>query len=143
MHIQTKNLLLRDFSMQDLPLYTALRSHPDFQLYYDDDDVTPEKSAFLLQLFIKQSQGSPRQKFQLAICDKDGVVMGSCGIRLEAAGQASIGFELGGPGRKKAGPGKRHRPCWSLLFVICEWTGYMLRLWLRIRAQADYVSRLG
>lgn len=101
MHIQTKNLLLRDFSIQDLSLYTALRSHPDFQVYYADDDVRPEKSAFLLQLFIQQSQESPRQKFQLAICDKDGVVMGSCGIRLEAAGQASIGFELGVPWQRK------------------------------------------
>lgn len=97
MHIQTKNLLLRDFSIQDLPLYTALRSHPDFRVYYDDEDVTPEKSAFLLQLFMQQSQVTPRQKFQLAICDKDGVVMGSCGIRLEEAGQASLGFELGVP----------------------------------------------
>ncbi|MBC3908547.1 GNAT family N-acetyltransferase [Undibacterium umbellatum] len=97
MQIQTKNLVLRDFSIQDLPLYTALRSHPDFQVYYDDDDVTPEKSAFLLQLFMQQSQENPRQKFQLAICGKDGVLMGSCGIRLEAAGQASMGFELGVP----------------------------------------------
>ncbi|PXX39815.1 GNAT family N-acetyltransferase [Undibacterium pigrum] len=118
MHIQTKNLLLRDFSIQDLPLYTALRSHPDFQTYYDDDDITPEKSAFLLQLFIQQSQESPRQKFQLAICDKDGVVMGSCGIRLEAEGQASIGFELGVPWQRK---GRAKEAAQAMLeFAFCD-----------------------
>ncbi|MFZ6679477.1 GNAT family N-acetyltransferase [Undibacterium sp. Tian12W] len=97
MLIQTRNLVLRDFSMQDLAPYTALRSHSEFQRYYSEDDVTPEKSAFLLELFIQQSQEIPRRKFQLAICGKDEVLMGSCGIRLEAPGLASMGFELGIP----------------------------------------------
>ncbi|BBB69856.1 hypothetical protein UNDYM_5603 [Undibacterium sp. YM2] len=86
---------MRDFSAKDMAPYTALRSHPEFQRYYSEADVTTEKSVFLLELFIRQSQEIPRKKFQLAICSKEEVLMGSCGIRLEAPGLASLGFELG------------------------------------------------
>ncbi len=89
------NFLLRDFATSDLAAYQALRSDAKFQRFSSEDESTPEKSAELLQLFIAQSRALPREKYQLAITLKDGTLIGSCGVRIEAPGVASIGCEVG------------------------------------------------
>ena len=107
MQIDTTDLLLRDFVAQDLPAYVGLRSHPDFQHYYDEAEVSAEKSAFLLEMFMAQSKQLPRTKFQLAICAKtvdnqaSYPLIGSCGIRLQQPGTASLGFELAVPWQRQ------------------------------------------
>jgi RimJ/RimL family protein N-acetyltransferase len=55
----------------------------------------------LLTLFIAENLAQPRSKYQFAIVTKGGDLIGSCGIRLEADQQASVGCELGREWQKK------------------------------------------
>lgn len=73
----------------------ALRGDAKFQRFYSESDAAPEKSAELLAMFIEQSNEQPRTKFQLAVTSNNADLMGSCGVRIEAPGHASIGCELG------------------------------------------------
>ncbi|HEY0963922.1 MAG TPA: GNAT family N-acetyltransferase [Pseudomonadales bacterium] len=93
----TSNLVLRDFTAQDLPAYRALRMDAKFQRFASEDESTDRKAAELLQLFIDQSGTRPRTKYQLAITLKDGTLIGSCGVRreLERERTASFGIEIG------------------------------------------------
>jgi [ribosomal protein S5]-alanine N-acetyltransferase len=93
--ISTPTLLLRDFTPADLSAYKDLRNDEKFQRFYSEENASSEKSEFLLNLFIQQASELPRNKFQLAIVSPTGELMGSCGLRLEEAGNASIGCELG------------------------------------------------
>jgi [ribosomal protein S5]-alanine N-acetyltransferase len=93
--IPAKGILLRDFCWDDLPQYQAVRSDPKFQRFYSEEDSAPEKAKELLEIFIAQSRETPRTKYQLAIVSNTGDLMGSCGIRIETPGHASIGCELG------------------------------------------------
>lgn len=93
--IPTKRLLLRDFRWDDLSQYQSLRSDPKFHRFYSDEDSAPDKARELLGMFISQSGEAPRTKYQLAVVSSSGDLMGSCGIRIESPGNASIGCELG------------------------------------------------
>ena len=86
---------LRDFRAEDLAAYQALRSEAKFGRFYAAEDCSPARSAELLQMFMAQAQQRPRQRFQLAIVSAADELMGSCGVRIEAPGQGSIGCELG------------------------------------------------
>jgi [ribosomal protein S5]-alanine N-acetyltransferase len=88
-------LTLRDFLATDLAAYIALRSDPKFQRFYSEADVSPQQSAALLERFIAQRDEVPRSKYQFAIESINGRLMGSCGVRLETPGCASVGCELG------------------------------------------------
>jgi [ribosomal protein S5]-alanine N-acetyltransferase len=94
MKIKTPNFLLRDFHKNDLESYAHFRQDQKFQRFYDGHDCSPEKSAQLIDMFIEWSQEQPRTKFQLAIVENTGEVIGSFGIRMEAEGEASVGCEL-------------------------------------------------
>jgi RimJ/RimL family protein N-acetyltransferase len=93
--IITTNLVLRDFTASDLPVYQELRANTKVLRFSSETESTPETAAQLLQLFIEQSTAIPRTKFQLAITLKDGTLIGSCGVRMEMPGVASIGCEVG------------------------------------------------
>ncbi|REG50441.1 RimJ/RimL family protein N-acetyltransferase [Paraburkholderia sp. BL6669N2] len=93
--ISTKEILLRDFRWDDLSQYQTLRSDPKFQRFYSEEDSAPEKAEELLGIFISQSREAPRTKYQLAVVAGSGDLMGSCGLRIESPGHASIGCELG------------------------------------------------
>ncbi|WP_321846929.1 GNAT family N-acetyltransferase [Paraburkholderia bannensis] len=93
--LASKEILLRDFRWNDLLQYQTLRSDPKLQRFYSEEDSAPEKAKELLGMFISQSRETPRTKYQLAIVAGSGDLMGSCGIRIESLGHASIGCELG------------------------------------------------
>ncbi len=93
--IETPNLILRDFTKNDLTNYTALRSDEKFKRFYDELDVTCSKSKTLLEQFISDSVVVSRTNYQLAITKKCGTLIGSCGIRLKYNNIASLGCELG------------------------------------------------
>jgi ribosomal-protein-alanine N-acetyltransferase len=93
--LTTANLFLRDFQPSDLLSYTALRSDAKFLRFSSDEEGTAQKAAELLQLFIDQANAMPRTKFQLAVTLRDGTLIGSCGVRIEQPGAASVGCELG------------------------------------------------
>lgn len=95
--LQTPRLVLRDFLPSDLPAYRALREHPDFQKHQTERDVAPERSAELLDSFMRWAVESPRSRYQLAIEKPEDGLIGSCGVRITSAdhAEASFGCELG------------------------------------------------
>ncbi|QDQ82204.1 GNAT family N-acetyltransferase [Paraburkholderia megapolitana] len=93
--IPANGILLRDFRRDDLSQYQILRSDPKFQRFYSEEDSAPDKAKELLRMFISQRDEAPRTKYQLAVVSDSGDLMGSCGIRIESPGHASIGCELG------------------------------------------------
>ncbi len=96
MEIETKRLILREFTWDDWPDVLAYQSDPRYQRYYPFIERTPEEAQAFVQMFIDNQQVRPRTKFQLAVTRKgDPRLIGNCGIRLDAAEarQASIGYE--------------------------------------------------
>ncbi|OAJ52900.1 hypothetical protein A6V36_36410 [Paraburkholderia ginsengiterrae] len=93
--ISAKEILLREFKWDDLLQYQSLRGDAKFQRFYSEEDSAPDKAKELLEMFISQSNETPRTKYQLAVVSASGDLMGSCGIRIESPGHASIGCELG------------------------------------------------
>jgi len=90
--LETHNLILRDFSIDDLGGYIAFTQDEKYQRFYDEVDCSIEKSKQLVDAFIDQSLECPRSQFQLAITKKGKQeIIGTCGLRLEPDGQASIG----------------------------------------------------
>ena len=94
--MRTERLVLRDFKGTDLLAYQALCSHSDSQRFYSEEDVTPEKAAQLLSMFIVWATEQPRTKFQLAIEIPSEELIGSCGVRITSVGekQGTFGCEL-------------------------------------------------
>jgi ribosomal-protein-alanine N-acetyltransferase len=94
--IRTDRLLLRDFTMADLPAYARGRAHPRSRRFYPEDDTHPDKAEDLLRLFVAWSQERPRLRYQLAIVLPPQEVIGSIGVRVtsESEGQGSFGCEL-------------------------------------------------
>jgi len=93
--IKIANLVLRDFRASDVGEYQKVRDDSKFQRFYSEEDSSLEKSGQLIRAFIDQSHDTPRTKFQFAITLDSGTLIGSCGIRLEGSGTASIGCEVG------------------------------------------------
>lgn len=94
--LKTNRLILRNFKESDLNDYRAIRSSPEFQRYYSEEDAAIEKSDYLLELFISQASENPRLNYQLAIENMAGTLIGSCGIRVvsEEEKQGSFGCEI-------------------------------------------------
>jgi RimJ/RimL family protein N-acetyltransferase len=75
----------------------AMRQHPSFGEFYDDEIATPEFTHRLHTLFLDYQRANPRRRFQLAVTllDSD-TPIGSAGIRRKDANEfeADIGYEL-------------------------------------------------
>jgi len=90
--LETKRLLLRDFSSEDIDSYLAMTSDEKYQRFYSHEDCSSAKSRKLVDEFVKQVSEQPRTKYQLAITLKDSQqFIGTCGLRIEADQQASMG----------------------------------------------------
>jgi [ribosomal protein S5]-alanine N-acetyltransferase len=92
--IELSNLILREFQLADLAQYRRIRNDPKMHRFYSEDDSSEHRAGQLLGMFIEQANHVPRTKFQFAL-ESDGQLVGTCGIRLEEPGEASIGCEIG------------------------------------------------
>lgn len=92
--IDAPNLTLRDFRLTDLMQYLRLRNDPKMHRFYNEHDSSVHRAGQLLDMFIEQADQVPRTKFQFAL-ESDRQLVGTCDIRLEAPGEASIGCEIG------------------------------------------------
>jgi len=97
MEIETKRLILREFTMEDWPEVLAYQSDPRYQRYYPITGRSPAEAQEFVQMFLDQQQEQPRRKYQLAaILKTTHQLIGNCGLRMESADahQADIGFEF-------------------------------------------------
>ena len=97
--IRTDRLLLRDFSIADLPAYARVHAHPLSRQFYPEEDTHLDKAEHLLRLFVAWSQERPRLRYQLAVVLPPQGVIGSVGVRVtsESECQGSFGCELDPP----------------------------------------------
>ncbi|WP_394832982.1 GNAT family N-acetyltransferase [Pendulispora rubella] len=93
--IHTDRLLLRDFRPSDVVEVFAYQRDPRYLLHTPWEERTESEVRSFVDLMIAWAEESPRTKFQLAI-EREGRVIGSCGIRLAAAGEreGEYGCEL-------------------------------------------------
>jgi [ribosomal protein S5]-alanine N-acetyltransferase len=109
--IELDNLILRDFRPADLIQYQRLRNDPKMHRFYSEDDSSEHRASQLLDMFIEQAASVPRTKFQFAL-ESEGELVGTCGIRLESSGEASIGCEVG---RRWQGSGLARKAATAIL----------------------------
>ena len=97
MHLETKRLLLREFTEADWPAVLAYQNDPRYLRYYHWTERTAEDVQAFLQMFLDYQRERPRKNFQLAMVLKEhGQLIGNCGVRINDADlrEANIGDEL-------------------------------------------------
>ncbi|MBD3884981.1 GNAT family N-acetyltransferase [Phormidium tenue FACHB-886] len=98
MEIVTKRFLLKDFTEDDQPAFSAYRADPRYAEFCTPEEVTPSYSRELLHLFSQWAAEHPRRNYQFAIIDRrDSQQLIGCG-GLRGGGyspdQAELGIEL-------------------------------------------------
>ena len=98
MEIITKRFLIRDFTEGDEPALLAYHSDPRYAEFCLEEEVTPESTRKLLNLFMQWATELPRRNYQFAITELENPrkLLGCCGVRCEGynLGQAELGIEL-------------------------------------------------
>ena len=98
MKIITKRFLIRDFTEADESALLAYHSDPRYAEFCSPEEVTPESTRRLLDLFRQWATEVPRRNYQLAITELENPrkFLGCCGLRGEGYnfGQAELGIEL-------------------------------------------------
>lgn len=98
MQLSTKRFLLRDFVSSDGGALYTYQSDPRYGEFYAPEELSREKTAALLQLFMVWAEAEPRLNYQLAVValDNPGELLGCAGLRAEgyAVGEAELGIEL-------------------------------------------------
>jgi RimJ/RimL family protein N-acetyltransferase len=96
---ETPRLILRDFTSDDFEAFYATSNDPVYQQFYTQEETT---QAFWQQLFARICAGAAvpdRMTYQLAVCLRQGALIGSCGVRIESRDhrQASFGCAIARP----------------------------------------------
>jgi len=94
----TARLLLREFTAEDLPAFTAYQSDPRYTEFVGPEESGPEFTRSLLELFMRWSTEQPRQNYQLAVVERTSSpeLIGCAGVRCGGCepGCAEFGLEL-------------------------------------------------
>lgn len=94
---RTERLLLREFTMDDLPAVLAYQQDPRYRRYYPEQHGTEAETRRLVQRFVDYQQEEPRGRYQWAVLlPEDGRLIGNGGIRIQSfeTMEADIGYEL-------------------------------------------------
>ncbi len=97
MHLQTKRLLLREFTQHDWSAVLAYQSRPAYQRSYPGMGCTEVLARDFVNQFLQWQQEVPRLKYQWAVVlRRQDRLIGNCGIRKTEpdACEAEIGCEL-------------------------------------------------
>lgn len=98
MEIVTPRLILREFTLEDLPAFLTHQADPRLQEFYGPEDLGADPARDLVERFICWAAESPRRNYQLAIARREDSkeLIGTCGVRLEGceAGMAELGLQV-------------------------------------------------
>jgi ribosomal-protein-alanine N-acetyltransferase len=97
MELRTERLLLREFTLADLPAIHGYQNEPLCSRYYEWDERSEDDVRASVQRQIDFQTSEPRRKVQLAVALPDtGELIGNCGIRRKDANEfeADIGYEI-------------------------------------------------
>lgn len=95
--LTTDRLVLREFTLADLPAMFEYHRHPDFLTYYEIDEADEPGVRRLIERFLIWQRDRPRFRYQLAMTLRQtGELVGNVGIRLDAPGSriAELGYEV-------------------------------------------------
>ncbi len=97
--LETERLLLRDFEPGDFEAFFETTQDPEYQKFYSEEETRSEFWKSIFEGFLTSAKAEKRLKFQLAMCLRSGEVVGTCGVRIENAGdrQASFGCAVARP----------------------------------------------
>lgn len=97
MILETERLLLRDFTIADVPDIEVYQTDPRYLRFYHWTTRSPGEIQQFVQMFLDWQQQKPRTKYQLVIVLKaQKRVIGNCGVRCQVSGddQGEIGYEI-------------------------------------------------
>jgi len=97
MRIDTRRLILREFTEDDWPELLAYWTDPRYQRFYAEVDDVERTVRDLVGRFVASRSEEPRRVWQLAVVRQaDGRLIGNCGIRINDPDrrEANIGYEL-------------------------------------------------
>lgn len=97
MHLRTSRLLLREFSLEDVPAVLDYQRDARYLRFAPWHDRTEAEVRAFVQRFLDWQQAEPRSKYQLAIVlSSTGELIGNVGLRLASADAriAELGYEL-------------------------------------------------
>ncbi len=93
--LTTKRLLLRDFTADDFDAYYATTTDPEHQRFYAEKETTREFTRHIFDLIRSYADAAERTKYQLAICLPTSELIGTCGVRTEAAEHRNASYGCG------------------------------------------------
>ena len=92
--LDTKRLILRRITLNDAPDLFAYRSLPEVALYQSwKPDTLAEAERFILNT-LKSEPGEADSWIQLAVCLKEGTLIGDIGIHYLSPQQIELGYTL-------------------------------------------------
>lgn len=97
MQLETKRLILREYSAYDLAAVLAYQTHPAYLRYYPWQRRTRSQVESFLHQLIEWQTDQPRLKFQLAVeLRETGDLIGSCGLRKskDISFEGEVGYEI-------------------------------------------------
>lgn len=97
MELRTERLLLREFTLDDVPAVLAYQNEPLYLRYYAWTERSEADVRDFLQMLIDYQDVRPRRKVQLAITlPETGDLIGNCGVRRKDTNdwEADVGYEL-------------------------------------------------
>lgn len=96
--IVTPRLVLRDFTLEDLPAYLEPQADPRYTEFYGPGETGPDFTRGLVERFVQWAAETPRRNYQLAVVPREGPgeLIGSCGVRQHGCepGKGEFGLEL-------------------------------------------------
>lgn len=96
--LETDRLILRDFQPGDFENFFATSQDPEYRKFYSEKEMTQEFWRIIFERNLSPEQ-EDRQQYQLAICLRNGELIGTCGVRTEDEEnqQASFGCAIARP----------------------------------------------
>lgn len=85
MEIRTKRLVLREFTKADIPAVDAYHSHPEYRRFLPWEESSYAQAEEFVIRCIAMAGAEKRLGYQFAITLEDGTLIGSSGLKLNAA----------------------------------------------------------
>lgn len=97
--LEVEGLLLRDFSAGEFDAFFRTTQDEEYRRYYSEAEMARSHWKGIFEGILDSAGAEARSSYQLAICQLDGEIIGTCGVRMEEGihQQASFGCAIGRP----------------------------------------------
>lgn len=81
MEVRTKRLVLREFTLADIPAMEAYHANADYKRFLPWEEATHADAQTIITRCVAMAHENPRHSYQFAITLHDGTIVGSTGLR--------------------------------------------------------------